>query len=279
MTDDLAPEAGPQDDTKRKAVMLGAIVMVMLLFGGLYLLWARGRVSEDLADRNVRAQLAIDEFEASQQDTDPAPDDQAPPTAVAIADGPTLAAGEILVVNRVPGDDYGRLAIRHSDGTRTLLDRSCVRVHISGDHGVCLSEKEGLVTSFETTFFEAANMDVEIKSYASALPSRARISPEGTFSAVTAFASGSSYADVGAETTTIVTIDDIDGVTQPQRPSAIVSCGADFTGTWDPANPPLERPFQFVAPAAGDHPSDTAFIKARLYRDINADNCNQDQRC
>jgi hypothetical protein len=115
-----------------------------------------------------------------------------------------------MVVHRVSGEDYGRLAIRHIDGTRTLLDRTCMRVHIATDHGVCLAENEGVVASFTTTFFRAENLNADIKSYASALPSRARISPGGTFSAVTAFVSGSSYADIGAETTTIVTIDEID---------------------------------------------------------------------
>ena len=53
-------------------------------------------------------------------------------------------------------------------------------------------------------------MNADIKSYARALPSRARISPNGTFSAVTAFVSGACYADIAAETTTLVTIDEIE---------------------------------------------------------------------
>lgn len=211
MTEDSVAGDTAAADTKRKVMILGAMVAVMLVFGGLYLLWARSRVSDDLADRNARAQVAIEEFEASQQaDDDDAPEADPTPAVETVQIGPSLGPGEVLVVNRVPGDDYGRLAIRHTDGSRTLLDRECMRVHVSGDHGVCLSENTGLVSSFETTFFEAANIDVEIKSYASALPSRARISPDGTFSAVTAFASGSSYVDIGSETTTLVTIDEID---------------------------------------------------------------------
>ena len=120
------------------------------------------------------------------------------------------AQGEVLVINRVPGDDYGRLAIRHADGTRTLLDRKCMRVHFAAEHGVCLSQNDGIVPTFTTTFFESVNPNVEIKAYPSALPSRARISPDGTFSAVTAFVTGTSYVDIGTETTTIVTIDEIE---------------------------------------------------------------------
>lgn len=179
---------------------------VLLLFGGLYLVWARGRVNEDLADRNERAQQLVDDFEASQEPAD-APNPTAEPDPET---GPSLARGEVLVVHRVPGDDYGRLAIRHVDGTRTLLDRTCMRVHIATEHGVCLAEKGGVVASFTTTFFHADNLNADVKSYASALPSRARISPDGKYSAITAFVTGSSYVDIGAETATIVTIDEID---------------------------------------------------------------------
>ena len=187
-------------------MLLGGMAAALLLFGGLYLAWASGRVNEDLADRNERAQQLVDDFEASR-----GPADEPNPTSAPIPEsGPSLAPGEVMVVHRVPGDDYGRLAIRHLDGTRTLLDRTCMRVHIATDHGVCLAENEGVVASFTTTFFRAENLNADIKSYASALPSRARISPDGTFSAVTAFVSGSSYVDIGAETTTIVTIDEID---------------------------------------------------------------------
>lgn len=207
--DTNTPDGGT--DPKRQLMILGGLAVLLVLFGGLYLVWARSRVNEDLADRNERAQLAIDEFEAAQA---PSSDEAPVPTAVVDrvvpTGGPTLASGEVLVVNRVPGDDYGRLAIRHTDGTRTLLDRSCMRVHIAGDHGVCLSETDDIPVSFDTTFFEASNLDVDIKGYPSALPSRARMSPTGRFSAVTAFVTGASYVDIGTETTTIVTIDEID---------------------------------------------------------------------
>ena len=207
------PDAGNPDagnsDTTRKLMILGGLAGLLVLGGLFYLLWARDRVNEDLADRNERAQLVVDEFE-SNQEVDTTVAEPAPTAVPEVETGPTLAPGEVLVVNRVPGDDYGRLAIRHTDGTRTLLDRSCLRVHIAGNHGVCLSKAEGLTASFDTTFFEASNLDKDIKDYPSALPSRARISPNGRFSAVTAFVSGSSYVDIGAETTTLLTIDEID---------------------------------------------------------------------
>ncbi len=201
---------GPDTGNQQKALILGGLALVLVAFGVLYFVWAQSRVSDDLADRNARAQDLVDEFEAQQEANTQDEPQPAPTARPEIEAGLTPLPGEVLVVNRVPGDDYGRLAIRHVDGTRTLLDRSCMRVHINADHGVCLSQDEGVVPQFRTTFFEAINPEVEIKSYPSALPSRARISPDGTFSAVTAFVTGSSYVDIGSETTTLVTIDEID---------------------------------------------------------------------
>ncbi len=201
----MTDKTSTTSDNGRKLVMFGGPVLLLVVFGGIYLLWNSGRASDDLADRNERAQTAVDEFEVTQDEQDETP------TAVPeIEPGIAPTPGEVLVVNRTPGDDYGRLAIRHTDGTRTLLERRCLRMHLAADHGVCVSRDEGTDPLFTTTFFASTNPDVEIKSYPSALPSRARISPEGTFSAVTAFVSGGSYEDVGAEATTIVTIDEIE---------------------------------------------------------------------
>jgi hypothetical protein len=194
---------------RRNLTLLIGFVLFAFVLGGAYVVFARSRVTDNLADRQERALEAVAEFEATREAT-PEPAATEPPvdTAAAVPPAVTAKSGEVMFVNRVPGDDYGRLGIRHADGSRTLLNRDCVRVHIAADHGVCLSD-DGL-GAFQTTFFEAANPAVSIKSYSSALPSRARISPGGTFSSVTAFITGVSYADVGAETTTLVTIDKID---------------------------------------------------------------------
>lgn len=226
-----------QNQTKLSAIV-GLIILLSVAALG-YLYWASNRVSDDLAEREARAQELIDEFEATQDpvrndlaerdaraqelidEFEATEDPAAAPEAADSAVPAELAAvpvelapqpGEVLVVNRVPGDDYGRLAIRHVDGSRTLLERSCVRVHLAGERGICLSEQDTVVPSYLTTFFDASNPALEVKSYPSALPSRARISPGGTTSSVTAFVSGTSYADVGSgASTTLVTIDDIDG--------------------------------------------------------------------
>lgn len=202
-----------QDDaiSRRQVFMLLGLVGVLSAIGVAFFFWSQARVSGDLAERNQQAQEALNDFQSSRPVTPTAAPPPTTPTAVPeVQPGLHAKPGEVLVVNRVPGEDYGRLAIRHADGTRTLLDRRCMRVHIAADHGVCLSDETGIVPAFETTFFPSINPEVSIKSYASALPSRARISPGGTFSTVTAFVSGSSYADIGVSSSTLLTFDEID---------------------------------------------------------------------
>ena len=218
-----AESSDPLRFSIRNVAALAGVTVLLFLGGVFYVSWASSRVNEDLIDREIRAQAAIDEFEANQptpaprsSETDESPtsepqDGADEPAATVGLRSPAPIPGEVLVVNRAPGEDYGRLAIRHADGSRTLLERECTRVHIAAERGVCLSQIDGVVTSFATSFFDPATPETTIKSYASALPSRARISPDGRFSSVTAFISGASYEDIGGGSSTIVTIDDIDG--------------------------------------------------------------------
>lgn len=198
---------------QRNLLLIGGLVALLAVMGVLYLAWASTRVSNDLADREARALAANEEFQASLPTPTPMPV-EVTPIPVSLAPLP----GEVLFVNRVPGDDYGRLGIRHADGSRTLLDHDCLRVHAGGDHGICLGPDPRIPGAFVTTFFEIENPALVIKAYASALPSRTRISPDGKFSSVTAFATGSSYEDISTETTTLVTIDEIDAGRPLQSP-------------------------------------------------------------
>lgn len=198
----------------RKALLLAAGAMALLLLGLGYLFVAANRVDEDIATREERALAAVREFELNNPTPTAVPEPT--PTILASVDdeptGPVPQPGEVVVVNRVPGDDYGRLAIRHVDGTRTLLDRECLRVHIEAGNGICLSGDNGIVPAYTATYFDAkVPGQPEISSYAIPLPSRARVSPDGTVAANTSFIAGSSYEDITTEASTVVTIGYFDG--------------------------------------------------------------------
>lgn len=209
-------DLGEKSVTRGKvlALVAGAVVLVALGLG--YLMWASGRVDEDIAEREARAQAAIEAFETSAEpdslaetpeDVEPAEDTDPVPAVEAI----DLEPGSVLVVNRVPGDDYGRLAIRNPDGSRELFERRCMRVHVAGERGVCLSQDQSVFApAFRTEFFDVTKTGLpEVRSYASPLPSRARMTPDGSVASTTGFVSGSSYSDIGGETETIVTIDEV----------------------------------------------------------------------
>lgn len=215
MTDALADEE-TSTKTKVLALVAGAVVLVAMGIG--YLAWASSRVDEDIAAREARAQAAIEAFETSAVATPESAtgsDDAAEPAPGAAAftsEELSFEPGTVLVVNRVPGDDYGRLAIRKPDGSRELFDRRCMRVHVAAERGVCLSQDESVFApAFRTEFFSLTSPDLpEIRSYASPLPSRARMTPDGLRASTTGFVSGSSYADIGGETETIVIFDEVD---------------------------------------------------------------------
>ena len=204
--------AGDNSVTQGKVLALVAGALVLVALGVGYLMWASGRVDDDIAAREARAQAAIEAFEESEVAS--AVDDAAEPApgAAAFADTIEFEPGSVLVVNRVPGDDYGRLAVRNPDGSRELFDRRCMRVHVAGDRGVCLSQDESVFApAFRTEFFDLSTADLpEIRSYASPLPSRARMTPDGSRASTTGFVSGSSYADIGGETETIVIFDEVE---------------------------------------------------------------------
>jgi len=205
-----------QDQNLRSklAVLLG-VVLLLGVAGVGYLAWSSGRASDSLLTREDRARQAVAEFEASLPPATATPTWQVREAErAANVDAPTLTVspGDTVFVNNVPGDDYGRLGVRRVDGTRLLLDRTCIRVHVAGERGFCMSANEDpLFQAHQTSFFDLANPEITTKSYGSALPSRARMSPDGSLASATAFISGASYADIGGEAATIVTIDTIDG--------------------------------------------------------------------
>lgn len=199
-------------ENRRKVLILISGATLLLGLGIAYLVFASGRVDKDIAAREERAMDAVSEFERNNptpigDDAASAPTATQVPTTLASATGPVPQPGEVVVINRVPGDDYGRLAIRHEDGTRTLLDRRCLRMHVDAGHGVCLSENDGVVPTYTATLFDAADpAQRDIRSYEIPLPSRARVSADGSLASSTSFITGSSYEDLTIEASTVVTI-------------------------------------------------------------------------
>jgi hypothetical protein len=112
-----------------------------------------------------------------------------------------LAAGPHAVfVDTRLGDGYGRVALSDlragPDGPVALTDLRCERVDMAGDRGICLSAERGAVTRYHLSVFDR-NFNVLSTRDLPGLPSRTRVSPDGSRGAMTTFVGGDSYLNPG----------------------------------------------------------------------------------
>jgi hypothetical protein len=132
-------------------------------------------------------------------------------------------------------DDYGRLSVVAADaptGPRAITRLSCDRVDFEGGLGLCLTRPTtGLVTTTSAVVFNAhfkALRHVPLTG----LPSRARVSPDGRYGAVTTFVTGDSYAATGTYSTRTDIIDMRTGsVLYDLDKLAVTRNGAPFQAT------------------------------------------------
>lgn len=137
-----------------------------------------------------------------------------------VAAAPRVATVALAAVESMPhlvfrntalGDGYGRVALvplSTPDGPRAIAPVSCDRVYARPDNTVCLLANRGLVTTYRAQLLGrdwSAQHDLPL----SGLPSRARLSPDGSLSATTTFVYGDSYTNPGQfSTRTLVTRSD-----------------------------------------------------------------------
>jgi hypothetical protein len=134
------------------------------------------------------------------------------------ANAPVVAAGGDLVALRTQphlvfrstalGESYGRVAVvplAAPDGPRAFTPASCERVYATADDAVCLSADRGLVTTYQAQLLDASWAPAR-ELPLTGVPSRARLSRDGSLVATTTFVFGDSYANPGQfSTRTIVT--------------------------------------------------------------------------
>ena len=137
---------------------------------------------------------------------------QARAAAPAVAVGGDLTAlrtqPHLVFRSTALGDDYGRVAVvplSAPDGPRAFTPASCDRVYATARDAVCLSVDQGVVTTYRAQVLDTSWLPVRELPLAG-IPSRARLSHDGSLVATTAFVAGDSYADPGQfSTRTIVT--------------------------------------------------------------------------
>ncbi|AFR29515.1 PD40 domain-containing protein [Arthrobacter sp. Rue61a] len=130
-------------------------------------------------------------------------------SSVGVTASQPLPAGPfILFRNTASGKGYGNAAtvpLDSPDGTRAVSGQECDRVYGTPENVVCLKTNRGLVTAFEAAVLDR-NWEQQRAWPVPGIPSRTRISPDGSMIATTVFVSGHSYATAGFSTATEISL-------------------------------------------------------------------------
>jgi hypothetical protein len=122
-----------------------------------------------------------------------------------------LAAGRPVVVFGTTAGEAaagGQIAVTPlaEPGRRTLLPLRCDRVHFAAGTGLCLARGRGFAAGYRAQVF-GPDLRVRHEVDVAGIPSRARVSPDGRYGAVTLFVTGHSYAAAGSFSTQTTLID------------------------------------------------------------------------
>ncbi len=132
-------------------------------------------------------------------------------SSVEVTAGQPLPGGVPFVLFRNTADGqggYGNAAtvpLSAPGGTRAVSDQACDRVYAAAATVVCLRSNRGLVTTHETSVLNR-EWQQERSWPVPGIPSRARVSADGSLIATTVFVSGHSYTQAGFSTATEITL-------------------------------------------------------------------------
>ncbi|GGE91683.1 TolB family protein [Mycetocola zhadangensis] len=118
----------------------------------------------------------------------------------------TTSEPHIVFRNTAQGQGYGKVAtvpVEAPSAARALTDQACDRVYATGEVLSCLRIQRGVPTTFRASVFDRAGAEVESWPLPG-IPSRTRMSQDGSLVATTSFVTGHSYATTGFSTETVV---------------------------------------------------------------------------
>ncbi len=113
----------------------------------------------------------------------------------------------LVVRTTLPGPSEGRIALvplSDPGGPRAVIDIACDRVAAARGGAVCLQAGAGAVLGYRAVFLDGRYRPVGEEDLPG-IPSRARVSAEGSYAATTVFVSGHAYTDAQFSTETVVT--------------------------------------------------------------------------
>ena len=125
--------------------------------------------------------------------------------------GPSFADIEaqprIVFRNTAPGESYGVLTMVSLDdpaGPRTVTGTPCERVYATSENLICLSSDRGFITTYGAHILDNSLRQTQTLPFVG-VPSRARLSADGSYAATTSFTSSDSYGSVAFSTRTVIT--------------------------------------------------------------------------
>lgn len=129
---------------------------------------------------------------------------QSAPSAADIGGGGDLAGEVIVFRNTATGEGYGHVArvpLDDPSGARSVDDVVCDRVDATAAEYSCLRTERGIVPSYSATVHRTDGTALA-QWPLPGIPSRTRLSPDGSLVATTSFVTGHSYATIGFSTET-----------------------------------------------------------------------------
>ena len=222
----IDPTESPSSAARRRGVF--AIVVVMCAVGAAAYAWhaiQRSRAAE-VAQGPIRsAQIgelpgaapSAPEHSASMPSatpsmgTTPSPEMGAGPATLTAGSAATKPRPFLLFRSTALGDSYGRVSLAYLDalgGERLVSPLQCERVHYAAGTGLCLEAQRGALTTYQAHLFDR-NFRITRSFPLAGPPSRARVSPDGKYAAMTVFVTGHSYG--GTSFTTRTSIIDVAG--------------------------------------------------------------------
>jgi len=175
---------------------------------------------------------------------------------------PRMAAASQRIFFRYTGVDshYGKVAWNdraHPKQAHFVDTLNCEVVYVAGGHGICLSADRGVFTTYNASLFDAKTFKVSNSFPLKGIPSRARISIDGTLAAFTVFVTGHGYSTLDFSTQSLL-IDTGTGATladledfEVRRDGTVIK-ETDFN-FWGVTFTPDARGFFATLSTAGQH--------------------------
>jgi hypothetical protein len=159
-------------------------------------------------------------------------DSRSAASAVNVASGGALPeAPFVLFRNTAAGQGYGMagtVPLAAPGGQRSLASEACDRVYGTARNLVCLKTNRGLVTNFEAVLLDRQWQPTG-RWALPGIPSRTRMSADGSLVSTTVFVSGHSYGAAGFSTETSISRTDGGAATGSLEGFALLANGVQVT--------------------------------------------------